>query len=83
MIKKKINPKAKRLSLRVDQRDGQVKLTIPKWTPQWKIDRFLKKNEKWIEEKRALILPKINIEHGAGIAFTVRIYPSSHFTTDF
>ena len=69
MIHKNINPRAKRLSLRVDQVDGVIKLTIPKWTTQWKIDRFLKANEVWIDEKSALLLPKIKIKDGATIPF--------------
>lgn len=68
-LHKSVNPRAKRLSLRVDQSSGVIKLTIPKWTMQWKIDRFLKANEGWIADKSALLLPKIQIKHGARILF--------------
>ncbi len=64
-----VNSRAKRLSLRVDQSSGVIKLTIPKWTMQWKIDRFLKANKNWIADKSALLLPKIQIKHGAYILF--------------
>lgn len=64
-----INPRAKRLSLRVDTKAGVIKLSIPKWTMQWQIDRFLKKNEPWIADRQASLLPKINIESGVAIPF--------------
>jgi len=64
-----VNPRAKRLSLRVDTREGVIRLTIPKWTTQWKIDRFLKTNEDWIADKSADLHPKIAIEHGATFLF--------------
>ena len=64
-----VNPRAKRLSLRVDQSAGVIKLTIPKWTTKWKIERFLKANEDWIADKSALLLPKIEIKHGTMILF--------------
>ena len=68
-IQKSINPRAKRLSLRVDQRTGALRLTIPKWTPQWQIDRFLKKNADWIAERQAKILSPIPIANGHLIPF--------------
>lgn len=64
-----VNPRAKRLSLRVDQSAGVIKLTIPKWTTKWKIERFLNAHEGWITEKSTLLLPKIKIQHGAQILF--------------
>jgi len=82
-----INPRAKRLSLRVDQCEGVIRLTIPKWTLKGKIDRFLKANENWIIEKSALLLPKIDIKHGAmlllkGIEHEIIIQHHSKRTTD-
>ncbi len=68
-ISKKVNPRAKRLSLRVDQRDGSLKLTVPRWTPQWQIDRFLNKNADWIAQRQSNALSPITIEHGAIIPF--------------
>lgn len=87
MIQKSINPRAKRLSLRVDQSAGVIKLTIPKWTTKWKIDRFLKANEDWIADKNTLLLPKIEIKDGAVISFlggnhTIKIEHHSKRTTD-
>jgi predicted metal-dependent hydrolase len=64
-----INPRARRLSLRVDNKAGVIKLSIPKWTMQWQIDRFLKKNADWIAEKQSTLLPKVNITDGAVIPF--------------
>lgn len=64
-----INPRARRLSLRVDNKAGMIRLSIPKWTMQRTIDRFLKNNEQWIAERQAALLPKIIIEHGAVIPF--------------
>jgi predicted metal-dependent hydrolase len=68
-IFKKVNPRAKRLSLRVDQRDGSLKLTVPRWTPQWQIDRFLNKNADWIAQRQSSALSPVSIEHDAIIPF--------------
>ncbi len=67
-----INPRAKRLSLRVDNKAGVIRLSIPKWTMKRTIDRFLKNNEQWIAERQAALLPKINIAHGSIIPFQGR-----------
>jgi predicted metal-dependent hydrolase len=64
-----INPRAKRLSLRVDQKAGIIRLTIPKWTMLRTIDRFLENQETWIADKQKLLKPKINIVNGASIPF--------------
>jgi predicted metal-dependent hydrolase len=64
-----INPRAKRLSLRVDNKTGVIRLSIPKWTMKRTIDRFLKNNEQWIAKRQAALLPKINIAHGSVIPF--------------
>ena len=66
-IVRSINPRAKRLSLRVDQKAGVIKLTIPKWTMQRSIDRFLAANQDWIIEKSALLLKPATITNGATI----------------
>ena len=86
-IKRKVNPRAKRLSLRVDQRDGSLKLTVPQWTPQWQIDRFLNKNAQWIAQRQANTLPKIFIENGAiiplkGVDRIIRIEHHTKRITD-
>jgi predicted metal-dependent hydrolase len=58
--------------LRVDNKAGVIRLTIPKWTMQRTIDRFLKKNEQWIAQRQADLLPKITIKHGSVIPFQGR-----------
>ena len=82
-----INPRAKRLSLRVDQKARVIKLTIPKWTMQRSIDRFLAANEEWIIEKSALLLQPVTIENGALIPFmgndhVIHIAPHTKRTTE-
>jgi len=46
-----------------------VKLTVPKRTPQWRIDRFLEKHANWIADRQANALPPIPIAHGEIIPF--------------
>jgi len=82
-----VNPRAKRLSLRVDQKAGVIRLTVPKWTMQRTIDRFLSKQADWIKDKQKHLLPKINITDGAVIPFTgtdhvIRIQKHTKRTTD-
>lgn len=82
-----INPRAKRLSLRVDNKAGVIRLSIPKWTMKRTIDRFLKNNEQWIAERQAALLSKINIAHGSVIPFqgrdlTIQIIPHKKRTTE-
>ena len=40
---------ARRLSLRVNQTDGRVSVSAPKWVSQREIDRFLREHQSWLD----------------------------------
>lgn len=64
-----LQPRAKRLSLRVDHRAGIIRLTIPPRASQFDINRFVTQNQNWINEKQKTLMPKVGIEQGAIIPF--------------
>lgn len=45
------NPRARRLTLRLDSRGTPV-LTVPRFTPKWFVNRFLKSQEEWIARQQ-------------------------------
>lgn len=82
-----LQPRARRLSLRVDHKAGVIRLTIPPRTPQSSIQRFINANNQWIEEKSKTLHPKVVIENHAIIPFCghdheICIHPHTKRTTD-
>lgn len=63
----KISPRAKRMALRVDPKDGSVKLVIPKRASICSAYEFALKNQDWIHDRVAEIPDAIEFVDGATI----------------
>lgn len=46
------NPRARRLTLRLDSAGNPV-VTVPRFTPKWFVNRFVKSQEEWIAKQQA------------------------------
>jgi len=64
-----INPRAKRLSLRIDIKSAAIRLTIPKGASQHAINRFLNTQKQWIIDRQKQLKPKQDIVTGTIIPF--------------
>lgn len=63
---------AKRLTLRLDAKDGQAKLTVPPRYRETQVRRFLEQHADWIIQQQAKRRPPIVVENGAVLPFAGR-----------
>ena len=60
----KINPRAKRMALRVDPKKNRINLVIPKRASMRSAYQFALENKYWIREKLAELPEKVEFTHG-------------------
>lgn len=58
------NPRAKRLTLRIQPGDRGLRVTVPLGMAQAEIDRFLARNETWLEQKIAAMPDRPQVRPG-------------------
>ena len=63
------NTRAKRLSLRVDYKQGLIRLTIPQKANYNSVKKFLDTNKNWINEKQLSLNSKVLIKNGSTVAY--------------
>lgn len=65
----RLNPRARRLSIKVDGRTGAVVLVVPPRTPRGLAERFLAESQGWIAARQAALPPKQPFVDGAVVSF--------------
>ncbi|MCI5060954.1 MAG: M48 family metallopeptidase [Alphaproteobacteria bacterium] len=81
-LKLKINPRAKRMALRLDARARVVNLVIPKRASIRSAYHFAREHQQWIREQLDTLPDQIHLSHGAeisilGQSFTLDIHYDS------
>jgi predicted metal-dependent hydrolase len=76
------NPRAKRLSLRVDPHNQRLVVTVPHGTSQQRLQDFLSQTEGWSRSRLAKLLPSLPLKDGTvvtilGEEITLRSVPES------
>lgn len=74
------NGRARRLSLRVDAKLGDVVLTWPKRTSLKSAERFVRDNKDWIEKHRAKLTPARQFAAGDAVSVGGKTYTIRHET---
>ena len=75
-VKVRINPRARRLQLRLDARTGHICLTLPPHVSQDQGLAFVRSKAAWIIPRRARILAdQVALTHGAEIPIDGRLTP--------
>jgi predicted metal-dependent hydrolase len=72
------NSRARRLSLRVDSKIGDVVLTWPKRTSLKAAEKFVRENMDWVERHRAKIIPARSFDAGATVPLGGKDYTIVH-----
>lgn len=67
LVAVKPNPRARRLTLRVENATGAVRVTAPVGLRLSAIERFLRRHADWVEERLARLPPRIRFLDGAHI----------------
>ncbi|MDD9901189.1 MAG: SprT family zinc-dependent metalloprotease [Alphaproteobacteria bacterium] len=77
-VRIKLSARAKRMSLRVDSRTGEVLLSLPRRTSVRRAEKFIMESHDWIEKQRAKnsLLP--DVVDGAVIGILGRDYVVTH-----
>jgi len=83
----KVNKRAKRLSLRVNPKTASIELIIPPRASQQSVERFVSRNQTWIDQRRKLLPVKQDIIDGARFLYCgrdtiVKIIPHTSRTTN-
>ena len=77
-VRVKPSSRARRLSLRIDARAGDVVLVFPKGASEGKARRFIERHEDWIERQRARAAPGKIVAPGMTLRVCGRDYIVEH-----